>query len=265
MDSKYFEQIYEQTNNNFKYTAYKPKYSAIVLYSKEGIPLASLQINCPNKDANSILTRRPEKMDNLCQFQCIITEDNKEFQLIISNFTDKKISFNISNYDVIKKSPSLQQLNEINILNKYQSVSVKSDYTKDNAALILSAIKETVNNKTTNVSVEKSEKKENVGNYDSSYISLQIYPEKVNDEFSSKFIDAKWAEVDVVVMAKENDPPLTSSGDRIIIPQSYHPFYQPDTFINEGFHRDSILSNNTRNRNEILNQSLNNLSNMFKD
>jgi hypothetical protein len=201
MDNKYFESVYEQTNNNFIYTSYKPKYSGMVLFSESGSPLVGLQVNCPNNDAKSILTRRPEKVNSLCDFQLIATEDNKEFELIISNFTDNKVSFNISHYDVLTKSPAFQQLNEINILKKHQSVSVKSDYTKDNAALILSAIKETINNNTTNVSVEKAE--QSIKNYDASYISIQVYPEQISKEFSSQFVNAKWSDVDIIVMIEE--------------------------------------------------------------
>ena len=211
LHTDYFKQIHTHNFDKFKYTAFQPVHNALVLFSESGVPLASLQLNCINnnfENIKSILTKRPESINSQCDFQGIITDEDKEFELIITNLTSLgHINFNIFLQDSKTLKVNHSAINQINVLNSFKSVSVKSDQNKSNGALILKAIKKmnqeqkvTVTEAET-VTGEKSE---------STYLYLSVVPEANKQELINLFKKTVWKCVDVLIFKEQINNPMNT-------------------------------------------------------
>lgn len=192
MDQQYFELIHTELNGNTLYHAYKMKQSGIACYTQDGQIIAGLQINCTN-GVQSIIAN---KNNNKCPFQIVISESNSEFELILTNFTDNKIIFNLVYWDYINNTPkSSYNINQINVIKGKQSVSIKSDNTNDNKAFVI----QDANNKGGSTTVKVAEEKQDVG--DSSYLAAIVIPQVGGKpEFASKFKNLIWRHADVVIV-----------------------------------------------------------------
>jgi len=180
LESKHFDLLSEKESHDkkFKYCAYKPTHSSIILYSELGIPIASLQFN--SKNNKSIITERPLSMKNYGDFQGIATKDNVEFELIISNLTDLgEINFNIHLQD------SISPLNEINVLAPFESAVISSDHNFNNKALVLKATKKMVNNISTNITVKEADS-------DSAFLKVVVFPEINKKKLGNLFAKTCW-------------------------------------------------------------------------
>ena len=212
LDNQYFERIHNEqsTNKKMVYHVFKPTYPAVVLFSGSGEPLASLQLNCFDKDTKSCLTARPKlqsqsydakNINSKCDFQGILTKEGKEFELIMTNFTKDRINFNIFLQDTKTLKANPGGINQINVLTGYQSISVKSDQNKDNAALILEAVKKFIGTgEEKKVTVKEAELEEKS---EANYLFLSVVPQLGKEELKKLFTKTIWKCADVIVIKEK--------------------------------------------------------------
>ncbi len=201
-----FERVHSETKDGFTYSAIRPKDQPMILFSKkDGTALASLHVKCQsNKHQNdqlgnrgkSIITKRPYNSGFSCDFQAILSKQDQEFELVITNLT----GLGMINFNIMKESTGVTEvnpggLNEVNELHEYQSYSVQCDQS-NNGVLILKSIDKKVGEKTTKVTVANDEAK---GAPEGTYYHLSVVPQIGKAELISLFEDTVWACVDMFV------------------------------------------------------------------
>lgn len=189
LNNKYFKSIYSEEIKGNKYTVYQPLNYPMILFSKvTGLPLASLHFICPNKEVNTLVTKRLscKKSD----FQCLINKSDQEFQFVISNLTNYNLNFNI----LMEKGTNI---NKINCLSAYKSVVVQSDV--NNKAFVLSSVK---NNKGDCITVKESEVSNNINENKGTYFYLSVVPESKKD-LVEQFKETNWQCVDLFCTKEE--------------------------------------------------------------
>ena len=182
LNTKFFKSIHSQKHDGFNYNVIRPLGAPIILFSKkENTPLASLHMVCDDPETKCLFTKRPYKSSTV-DFQGLITQDNKEFGLAMTNLTPYHI-----NYNILKEDST--GLNRINSLRPFETYIVKCD-KNDNMTLVLSSMKD-----------EKSEEKVTVGkaegsiNNKATYYYLSVCPEEKTD-YTDYFRETVWTCVD---------------------------------------------------------------------
>jgi hypothetical protein len=213
LDRNYFQVIHEQEGTHCNYQVVRPLGSPMILFSTSDprgpIPLASIhfeaqeynrQKNSNGTRAQTLITQRWRQSPMACDFQGIITQDNQDYQFVITNLTTGNDILNINllkkDVKVTEKDPGVHGsgLNQVNELKPGQSYQVQCDQ-KDNRSLILCAIKD---EKGQHVSVKQDEvagPREAKGTY---YYPSVIGPK--NSAMQALFKETVWSTVDYFIL-----------------------------------------------------------------
>lgn len=216
LDSQYFKRIYvDDSSQNFKYTAYRPLDSPMILFSKlTGTPLASLHLKTQNNSVQNnekgnrgraLITKRPKLSKLKCDFQGIINMDNQEFEFIITNLS----SVGYINFNIIRMNKDgnidYKYVNEINQLRPLESYVVQCDQS-DNGVLILRSItKETSDGKRVKVNVKDDEVLGDIKKASGSYFFLAVIPEAKHKDLVKLYEDTVWACSDLICVRTKKE------------------------------------------------------------
>lgn len=197
LNSKYFTKVYQQQDSDYKYVCYRPKYSPMVLVSEiDGTPLASLHLLCQDYEkqnddlqnrGRAIISKRPDTMNDNCQFQGLVNRDNQEIEFVITNLSGQ----GHINYNLLK-TPT-ERLNQINVLKPNETVVVKSDKITKKSLVLKSVTKSDGTSLT--LEEDESSTKENKG----TYYHISIVPEKNKHEMCKLYEKTKWVVPDILV------------------------------------------------------------------
>lgn len=149
LDSRYFELVHtvpSTPEHLWQYDVYRPRDSTMVLYSKNGIPIASVGLRALPSTVGAIIT--PRLNSPVADFQGMLNADRHCFEFIISNLTE----FETIKIDIMKQNIAVEDtdpgaakgaLNLVNELHRFQSYAITGDQ-KDSRALILASLKEQI-------------------------------------------------------------------------------------------------------------------------
>jgi hypothetical protein len=216
LNSHYFSQIDSTVNGDDEYVSYRCKYDTIILYSGNGIPLAAVSFKCNNERINALLAPRTDKTH--AGFQGIITEDDQEFQFIITNLTNigmVKIDIMKSNVAVNEVDPGAAKggVNKVNELHRLQSYLIRADQMND-STMILSPIKKESGEKLTVGESEMVTPHEPKG----TYYYIAVTPEADAPELESLFQTTQWVKDDIVCLKRaHNVMHLPELGDAVFL------------------------------------------------
>lgn len=201
LNSKYFEYLDQRQLDQVRYEAYRPKGRPMILFSLvDGSPLAALTFRAqdvPGNGGDCLISQRPSRDGDFnCDFQGLINRDDQEFELIITNLSDRSyINFNILKKDESVETVNPGGLNEINELRPNESYAVRCDQV-DNRSLILSTMTNSDGTKITVQSDENEAQKRNE-NPKGTYFYLSVVPQVTDLTLVRQFEKTRWACVDV--------------------------------------------------------------------
>nr|QBK88640.1 MAG: RNA polymerase Rpb1, domain 1 [Mimivirus LCMiAC01] len=208
LNTKYFKTVGTKKHGEFEYTIYKPLDNPMILYSKkDGTALASLHLRCQNNNyqndkksnrGRALITKRPKQSSFNCDFQGLIDRNGQEFELVITNLTNK----GYINFNILKKNRNIKEvnpggLNQVNELGPFDSYAVQCDQAT-NCTLVLNAIKKSTSSGTVNVTVgeDESHKSKPTG----TYYYLSVVPEIGKKDLIELYKETVWACSDVFVI-----------------------------------------------------------------
>jgi len=211
LNTKYFQTINTKKHGEFEYTVYKPLGNPMILYSKkDGTALASLHLRCQDNNyqndqkgnrGKALITKRPKQSSFHCDFQGLIDRDGQEFELVITNLTNK----GWINFNILKKNKTIKEvnpggLNEVNELRPFESYSVQCDQAT-NCTLVLNAIKKNTGSGTVNVTVGEDESQGSKPT--GTYYYLSVVPESGKKDLVELYKETIWACSDVFAIRKK--------------------------------------------------------------
>mmetsp|Transcript_23152 Transcript_23152/g.54132 ORF Transcript_23152/g.54132 Transcript_23152/m.54132 type:complete len:492 (+) Transcript_23152:80-1555(+) len=203
LEPKYFEQlnIGRQTDGRGRlFEAYRPLGHPVVLFSLvDGAPLAALTLRCQDGRTHALITKRPSSGDKLCDFQGLIADDAKDFELVISNLSHAGyINFNVLKtqvkVDCVDPGPGIG-INQINELAPGQSIVVQSDQ-ETNCSLVLRAIRAQGSEEMVSVGQDEASAAADNKTPKGTYFFLSVVPDASSLELVKQFASTKWACVD---------------------------------------------------------------------
>jgi len=212
LDSQYFGQLHSENVGQTKFTAYKPKYGAMCLFSEDGTPLACFQLKVKNNvSEQAIFAELPTNSSTEQRFQGVFTSGELWFEFVVTNCTDDELCFNILRHDYTVKEtdPGPEHgINLVNELHKFQSYAVPCDQQNKKTFIC-----ETVSTESKPVTLETEEGKtstEKLGKY----YYLSVLPKANNTEVCSLFENTYWKCSDIIlVKSKIEQPYLHTYGE----------------------------------------------------
>lgn len=213
LDREYFNLLHtvpSTPEHLWQYDVYRPRDSTMVLYSKNGTPLASVGLRALPDTVGSIITTRADSMKSRiyakADFQGMLNADRHRFEFIISNLTEYetlKIDIMKQNVAVEDTDPGAAKgaLNQVNELHHYQSYAITGDQ-KDSRALILASLKEQLTVRQDEEASQKTEKPTQ-----GAYFYIAVTPR--DDAFGviPLFADTHWDVADFIVIRRAVDAP----------------------------------------------------------
>lgn len=205
LNPTYFEEVSSQTIGEAVYSGVRPLDHPMILFSEvDGQPLAALHLKSRGKGKGVIAQRNIDVGGQ--RFQGLLTEDNQEFELIISNLSHAFVNFNILKTDDNVKEVMPSGLNEINELRPGESYRVQCDQ-ENNMSLILSTIKDKKTGKKVSVEKDESTSEKKIGSI-GTYYFLSVFPQINDKKICDQFKKTTWKCVDYFVR-KTNVPKPT--------------------------------------------------------
>lgn len=193
LDPTLFKVLDSKRIDDVTCVAYKPLGHPMILFSLiDGSPLAALTLRTRHSTGACILVKKPDnELTYLAyDFQGIIDKNNQTFELVITNFCDCMIHFNILKKDVkvntVDPGPILG-LNRVNELYPNQSYVIQCDQ-EDNRTLVLTSLERTLD-------VENAHPSGDLMNL----YYLSVAPVNTATETIKKFQKTKWDCVDVFI------------------------------------------------------------------
>lgn len=211
LDNRYFEYLTEKHSGHFRYEAYRPIGRPMILFSLvDGSPLASLTFrsqDSPGNDGKCVISKRPSNGDFKCDFQGLIDKDDQEFELVITNLSDKGfINFNIMKKDESVDTVNPGGLNEINELRPNESYAVRCDQA-DNRSLILTTMTKSDGKSKVSIAEDEHEAAEKKEQPKGTYYYLSVVPQLNEENLVKRFERTQWACVDVFYRQIRDESP----------------------------------------------------------
>lgn len=198
LNSKYFNPIKSITDGNYEHVVYHCVYDTMILYSKSGTALAAVSMKCADdSDAKMVIAPRMDKTH--ADFQCMITEDNQEFQFVITNLCENgmvKIDIMKSNVAVEDVDPGAAKggINQVNELHAFQSYVIAADQ-ENKKSMVLSTIK----NQFTGGKISVGDSEMMTPHKPSgTYYYIAVTPQVDIPELVEKFAETNWVKDDLV-------------------------------------------------------------------
>ena len=232
-------------HNGTNYDVVVPKGRPMVLFCKRtGTPIASVRLRCQSNQyqnkrqgnrGKALFTHRHSRDAN---FQGMVSMDNQEIELIITNLTLS----GIIKIDILKKArkvlevdpgPEGEGLNHVNELRRLQSYAIQCDQ-KDSGVLILQTIRKTSGKTLTVKEDEGMDQEEKQG----SYYYISVVPERNNRVTEELFVDTVWKCVDFFVIRKAVNYPSYRLGSINRYPHRTNALCTPQ-FVPNNFHNVS--------------------------
>lgn len=230
LDSKYFKHVKQERLHGLVYDAYHPLDQPIVLMSlSTGKPLASLHLrvrdhtrrdtfyggsytreenneasNRPNVQdtGRALIVKRPDGINDDCDFQGVFTKDNQEFELVITNLCPEGlINFNILKVNQTVREVNPGGLNEINELRPGESYAVQCDQV-DNRSLIFQTLKSSDGSQVT-VQQDEDQAKVAGNKKKGTYYYLSVVGQYGKDQLKESFKETRWMSMDIITIERD--------------------------------------------------------------
>jgi hypothetical protein len=193
LNSVYFKTIYHTSSDKYDYYVVKPKNNPIILFS--GLfPIAAITFREQTSHLSPAKTTFMKRESNEIDFQGIITENNREYELVLTNLTSLgEIKIDISkentSHQEVDPGPKKRRINRVNEIHPFQSYPVRGDQ-KDSRSFILSTISESIDVLYV----------ESLGQRIGTYYYISVVPRKDCPELIKKFENTHWDCVDFFCM-----------------------------------------------------------------
>lgn len=206
----YFKHIGEHIVDNVKYDVYQPHGFALILKSKFGRVLASIQVFYDDED---ILTQKcPIPVPFEGGFQIIFQSEDSDSRIesgrpikyIISNHCKEsgyvKIDLGYNKIPSMETDPA-ENINNINELRSFESVEIKSNQLEEWKQLMVKTKKKKNIDGTTTIVTLQEEVDATHHQKLGTYLYLTVTPQKYCS-LSELFIDSYWSPEDLIIVEK---------------------------------------------------------------
>lgn len=191
LNPRYFTKLSER-NNGMTYQLYYCCFDSIILYSSDGTPLVSVSLKCANELSSRAIIA-PQSGNSNNQFLGVITENDQEFQFVITNLSP----LGMIKIDILSKN---QAVNSVDLSENYDSVNKVNEIPPFVSHLIRS---DQSNNRTMILSSGVHPPNQSKESMSGCMFYISVTPQKNIKQLVSYFDNTRWVKDNIFVILKK--------------------------------------------------------------